>query len=131
MFREQKGWSPYITRHSSITKLARNLHIDDYLLRQHAGWSKRSNLVEVYTHELRGDSVEDLLLAYGINLKEKNKKQIELIRKEMIGPHCPFCKMISIPDSQFCTSCHKPPSSVSYNKMMEETELTKRENLLS
>jgi site-specific recombinase XerD len=125
---DKKKWSPYTMRHSSITKLARNPNINDYVLRQHAGWAKRSNMVEIYTHELSGDSFEDVMLAYGINLKDKkNKEQAELIQKELIGPHCPFCKMINVPDAQFCSSCNKPLSIISYDKIAKEAEQQKRE----
>jgi integrase len=56
MLKEQRKWNPYTMRHSSITKLARDPNINDYVLRQHCGWSKRSEMVEIYTHELKGDS---------------------------------------------------------------------------
>jgi integrase/recombinase XerD len=71
MLKEQKKWNPYTMRHSSLTKLARDPNINDYTLRQHAGWSKRSNMIEIYTHELKGDSLEHVMLAYGVNLKDK------------------------------------------------------------
>jgi hypothetical protein len=51
--RDQKRWNPYILRHSSISKLARNPNINDYVLRQHAGWTKHSDMVEIYTRSQR------------------------------------------------------------------------------
>ena len=88
-------------RHSSLTKLARDPHINDYVLRQHAGWVKSSNMIEVYTHDLKGGSLEPVMLALGVNLKDKNKSQKEKIQQEMIGPHCPFCKMVNVPILSF------------------------------
>jgi hypothetical protein len=125
--KEHKKWHPYTMRHSSLDKLSRNPNVNDYILRQHAGWSKRSNMVEVYTHELRGDSVEHVMMAYGINIKDKRDKSVQQLHKEMVGPHCPFCHTVNIPDTQLCSSCHKPLTSVSYNKIMEEAEQTKGE----
>jgi hypothetical protein len=127
MLKEQRKWNRYTMRHSSITKLARDPNINDYVLRQHCGWSKRSEMVEIYTHELKGDSLEHVMMAYGINLKDKNKKQNERMQQEMVGPHCPFCKMVNVPDTQFCSSCHKPLSLVSMNKIMEEPEAMKKQ----
>ena len=100
LLKEQKKWHPYMVRQSSIPKLARHPNINDFNLRQHAGWSKQSEMVEVYTHELKGDSVEHVMMAYGINIKNKNKKQNERLQRELVGPYCPFCKMVNIPDTQ-------------------------------
>lgn len=71
--------------------------------------------------------VEHVMMAYGINLKDKNKKQNERMQQEMVGPHCPFCKTVNVPDTQFCSSCHKPLSLVSMNKIMEELEAMKKQ----
>jgi len=48
-----------IRRHTALTEKAPLLK--DFNLRQHAGWVKSSNMVEIYTHELGGESSEDLL----------------------------------------------------------------------
>jgi hypothetical protein len=125
--KDTKKWYPYILRHSSLTKLKDDPNVNDYTLRQHAGWSKKSDMPEIYTHDLKGDSVEHVMLAYGIKLKNGKKKRNEHLQQEMVGPHCPFCKMVNIPNSQFCSSCHKPLSLISYNKVIEEAEQTKKE----
>jgi hypothetical protein len=124
--KETKKWFPYIVRHSSLSKLAPNL--SEYRrLREHAGWSKRSDMVEIYTHTLTGDSAEDILVLYGVNLKGGKKKRNEQLQQEMVGPHCPFCHMTNIPESQFCSSCHRPIALVSYDKIAKETEQVKQE----
>jgi hypothetical protein len=66
------------------------------------------------------------MMAYGINIKDKRDKSAQQLRKEMVGPHCPFCHTVNIPDSQLCSSCYKPPTSVSYNKIMQEAEESKK-----
>lgn len=89
-------------RHSTIDKLSKDPNVNEYTLRQHAGWSKRSEMVEIYAHELKGDAFEDAMLTYGINLKDKNRKQNEQqLQKEMIGPHCPLCKMVNMQTLSF------------------------------
>jgi integrase len=122
MLREQKKWNPYVMRHSSIDKLARDPNVNDYTLRQHCGWSKRSNMVEVYTHGLKGDSVEHVMMAYGVNIKAKRDKSAQELRKQMVGPSCPFCHKVNIPGTQLCSSCHRPVSVVSYDAVIRELE---------
>lgn len=123
--KETKKWFPYIVRHSSLSKLAPN--VSEYRLREQAGWSKRSDMVEVYTHTLVGDSAEDILMLYGVNLKDGKKKRNEKLQQEMVGPQCPFCHMTNIPNTQLCSSCHKPLTSISYNKIIQEAEERKKE----
>jgi integrase len=125
--KDNKKWHPYILRHSSLTKLAGAPNINDYKLRRHAGWSKRSNMTEIYTHDLKGDSVEDVLEFYGVNLRNGRKKRDEKLQQEMVGPHCPFCHTSNVPDTQFCVSCHKPLSMISYDAIMKKTENTVKE----
>jgi integrase len=125
MLKEQKRWNPYVMRHSSLDRLARNPNVNDYVLRRHAGWSKRSNMVEVYTHDLKGDSVEHVMMAYGINLKNKRDRTMQELREELVGPHCPFCKMVNVPGTQFCVSCNRPVSTISYDKVVRDTENTR------
>jgi uncharacterized Zn finger protein (UPF0148 family) len=107
-------------RHSSLSKLAHD--VKDYTLREHAGWSKNSDMVKTYTHTLTGDSAEHVLMCYGINLKNGKKKRHEQLQQEMMGPHCPFCKMVNIPNTQFCSSCHRPLSATSIDTITKKFE---------
>jgi hypothetical protein len=66
----QKPFNPYLRRHSSLSEKARL--VSEYTLRQHAGWTKNSDMIEIYTHELGGESSKDLLLAYGFDLRKSN-----------------------------------------------------------
>ena len=127
LLRDQKRWNPYNMRHSSITKLARHPSINDFNLRQHAGWSKTSNMVEVYTHELKGDSLEHVMMAYGVNIKQKRDKTAAQLRQEMVGPHCPFCHKVNIPGSLLCVSCQRPVSVISYDSMTKELDGVKKQ----
>jgi hypothetical protein len=113
-------------RHSSITQLARHPKINDYVLRQHCGWSKSSNMVEIYTHDLKGDSLEYVMEARGINIKNKRDKDAQQLRKELVGPHCVYCKMVNVPNAQLCSSCHRPISKVSYDTIIREAENNKK-----
>ena len=75
--KDTKKWNPYNMRHSSITKYARNPNINEYTLRQHCGWTKSSNMIEVYTHELNGESFEDVMLACGVDLRDRKERELQ------------------------------------------------------
>ena len=77
-------------------------------------------MIEVYTHTLTGDSAEDILMLYGVNLKNGKKKRNEQLKKELVGPTCPFCHTINIPESQFCISCRRPIAIVSYDTTVKK-----------
>jgi hypothetical protein len=103
-------------------------NVSEYRLREHAGWSKRSDMVEIYTHTLTGDSAEDILMLYGVNLKGGKKKRNERLQQEMVGPHCPFCHSVNVPGTtQLCTSCHRPISTVPYDTIIREAENLRKE----
>jgi hypothetical protein len=121
---EVRKWYPYIVRHSSLTKLANEPNVNEYALRKHAGWSKRSRMIEIYTHG--GDSVEPVMLAYGVKLKNSKKKLSEELKQKMVGPVCPFCATSNIPGTQLCFKCHKPIVSNAMDSVMKEAEDLKK-----
>jgi hypothetical protein len=123
--RDVKKWFPYIIRHSSIDKLANTPGVNEYQLRKHAGWSKRSDMIERYTHG--GSSVEPIMLALGVELKNSKKKLIEELKQEMVGPLCPFCLTSNIPGTQLCIKCGKPVARIAMDYIMKEAEETKKE----
>jgi hypothetical protein len=117
--KDTKRWHPYIMRHSSLDMFADDPNVNDHSLRRHAGWSKRSNMVEIYTSR-RGSGVENVMMALGVKVKSGKQKLSEELKQQMVGPVCPFCLTSNIPGTQLCISCHKPVSLVSINKLMEE-----------
>jgi integrase len=125
--RDTKKWHPYVLRHSSLTRLAPN--VSDYTLRQHAGWTKSSQMPEVYTHGNPKDSAEDVMLAYGFSLQGNKRQRNTKLQREMVGPACPFCHSPNVPESQFCQECSRPISIVSMNQLMEELNELKEERI--
>jgi hypothetical protein len=119
--KDTKRWHPYIMRHSSLDMFADDPNVNDHSLRRHAGWSKRSNMVEIYTSR-RDSSVDNVMMALGVKLKNSKQKLSEELKQKMVGPVCPFCLTSNIPGTQLCISCHKPVSVVSINKLMEEAK---------
>jgi hypothetical protein len=65
----KKPWNPYIRRHSALTEKSRILK--EHVLRQHAGWSGRSQMHLKYLHYFGNESSESLLEAYGILPKDQ------------------------------------------------------------
>lgn len=120
VLRDVREWYPYIVRHSSLTKLANDPNVNEYALRKHAGWSKTSRMIEIYTH--RRESVEPVMLALGAKLKNSSKKLSEEQRQQMNGPLCPFCVTSNIPDAQLCIKCGKPIASNAMDSMMKESQ---------
>jgi integrase/recombinase XerD len=107
-----KPWNPYVRRHSSLTEIWKLLK-SEQALRMHAGWSKTSNMVEIYTHEFGNESSQVLLQARGIiptNAQEDN------ILKPL---QCPNCNEPNKPDNRFCTKCGMVLTYNAYNETLE------------
>jgi hypothetical protein len=82
-------------------------------------------MIEVYTHELKGESFEDVMMAYGIELKDK--KETQQLQEELAGRICPYCKMQNLPDAQFCSQCEYTSDPEAFLKVKEEAEKNKKE----
>lgn len=72
----KKPWNPYIRRHSALTEKSKILK--ENTLRQHAGWSGRSQMHLKYIHYFGNESSEGILEAYGII--PKNKQQSDALK---------------------------------------------------
>lgn len=94
----QKPWNLYIRRHSSLTQKSKFLK--ENILRQHAGWSARSNMHLKYVHYFGNESSESILQEYGI-LPKDNDKEAGVLRPKQ----CPNCNEPNRPDQKFCSKC--------------------------
>ena len=50
----RKPWNPYIRRHSALTE--KSVFLKEHVLRQHAGWSPRSQMHLKYLHYFGNES---------------------------------------------------------------------------
>jgi len=107
----KKPWNPYILRHSSLTEKSKILR--EHILRQHAGWSGRSQMHLKYLHYFGNESNESLLEAYGIITK--NQKLSEVLKPKQ----CPNCSEPNKPDSKFCAKCRMVLTYDAYNETLE------------
>ena len=82
-----KPWNPYIIRHSALTK--RSKILKEHVLRQHAGWSPRSQIHLRYIHCFGNESCESILEAYGIVTKDQ--KLSDVLRPKQ----CPNCNIMA------------------------------------
>jgi integrase/recombinase XerD len=110
----KKPWNPYIFRHSALTQKSTMLR--DHTLRQHAGWSIRSQMPQKYLHYYGNESSESLLEAYGIVSSNKRQQQIDSLKPKQ----CPNCSESNIPDSKFCAKCRMVLTYNAYEETLEE-----------
>lgn len=116
MIREllKKPWNPYIRRHSALTEKSKVLK--EHVLRQHAGWSGKSQMHLKYLHYYGNESSESLLEAYGL---ETNAHQF----KDLLKPkQCPNCSEPNKPDSKFCAKCRMVLTYDAYTETVEDNQ---------
>ena len=117
----KKPWNPYIRRHSALTE--KSTILKEHVLRQHAGWSGRSQMHLKYLHYFGNESSESLLEAYGIVEKSQHT--------DILKPkQCPNCNEPNKPDSKFCAKCKMVLTYDAYNETLEN-EKDKEERLIA
>ena len=111
----EKPWNPYIKRHSALTEKSKVLK--EHTLRQHAGWSPRSQTHMKYLHYYGNESSESLLEAYGI--VTKNQQLSDTLRSKI----CPNCnESANKPDAKFCTKCRMVLTYDAYTETLEKQQ---------
>ena len=107
----KKPWNPYIRRHSALTE--KSMILKEHVLRQHAGWSGRSQMHLKYLHYFGNESNESLLEAYGIIPKDQKIDQLK-------PKQCPNCMEPNKPESRFCGKCRMVLTYDAYSETVEE-----------
>jgi integrase len=105
----KKPWNPCIRRHSALTE--KSTILKEHVLRQHAGWSRSSQMHLKYLHYFGNESSESLLEAYGL---VDHGIQIDQLRPKQ----CPNCAEPSKPDSKFCAKCRMVLTYDAYNETL-------------
>lgn len=108
----RKPWNPYIRRHSALTEKSKFLK--ESTLRQHAGWSSRSQMQLKYVHYFGNESNNSILQEYGI--LPKNSQEADVLRPK----HCPNCNEPNRPDQKFCVKCKLVLSIEAFQDTLEE-----------
>ena len=107
----RKPWNPYIRRHSALTD--KSLFLKEHILRQHAGWSPRSQMHLKYLHYFGNESSDSILESYGIITKDQ-KGSTALRSKQ-----CPNCNEPNKPDAKFCAKCRMVLTYDAYDETLE------------
>ena len=109
----KKPWNPYIRRHSALTE--KSTILKEHTLRQHAGWSGRSQMHLKYLHYFGNESSESILQAYGIMPKDQQIHQLK-------PKQCPNCMEPNKPESKFCAKCRMVLTYDAYSETIEEKQ---------
>jgi integrase/recombinase XerD len=111
----KKPWNPYIRRHSALTEKSKILK--EHTLRQHAGWSPKSQMHLKYLHYFGNESCESLLEAFGI--VTKNQQLSDVLKPKQ----CPNCNEPNKPEtSKFCIKCRMVLTYDAYNETLEKQQ---------
>jgi integrase len=108
----KKPWNPYVRRHSALTE--KSAFLKEHILRQHAGWSPRSQMHLKYLHYFGNESSDSILEAYGIITKDKAHSD------SLRSKQCPNCNEPNKPDSKFCAKCRMVLTYDAYSETAEE-----------
>ena len=109
-----KPWNPYIRRHSALTD--KSAILKEHILRQHAGWTGRSQMHLKYLHYFGNESSESLLEAYGVVTKDR--KPTNALKPKQ----CPNCSEPNKPDNRFCAKCKIVLTYDAYAETIEEKQ---------
>jgi integrase len=109
----KKPWNPYILRHSALTE--KSTMLKEHVLRQHAGWSGRSQMHLKYLHYFGNESSENILEAYGIMPKGHTRGYLK-------PKECPNCSEPNKLDSRFCAKCRMVLTYDAYNETLENQQ---------
>ena len=112
----KKPWNPYIYRHSALT--VKSTFLKEHTLRQHAGWTAKSNMHQKYLHYFGNESNESLLAEYGIITPESRSNQ--LLPDSLKPRICSNCSESNIHDSKFCSKCRMILTYDAYEETLEE-----------
>jgi integrase len=110
----RKPWNPYIRRHSALTD--KSLFLKEHILRQHAGWSPRSQMHLKYLHYFGNESSDSILEAYGIITKDKTHSD------SLRSKQRPNCNEPNKPDSKFCVKCRMVLTYDAYSETLEKQD---------
>jgi hypothetical protein len=114
-----KPWNPYIRRHSALTQ--KSAILKEHTLRQHAGWSARSQMHLKYLHYYGNESSNSLLQEYGI--LPKDNEETDVLRPKQ----CPNCNEPNRPDQKFCVKCRLALTYEAWNEKQDEITLLRKQ----
>ncbi|MFZ3167034.1 MAG: tyrosine-type recombinase/integrase [Candidatus Methanoperedens sp.] len=110
-------WGFHLFRHTQLTNMAQQGY-NESLIRDKAGWTKNSRMVEIYVHPTKNDLVNAMLAKRGIQ-SIPQPLGIQLMKE------CPQCHNQVPVDAQFCENCSKHLDlSPIVRRLLEENQQT-------
>lgn len=94
----QKPWNPYVRRHSALTEKSK--YLKEHVLRQHSGWSARSQMHLKYLPYFGDESNSSILEEYGLIDKGE---YMDILKPKQ----CTNCQEGNKPDARFCVKLFK------------------------
>lgn len=94
---------PHIFRHSKLTHLAQQ-GFNEMDLRVFAGWSRKSNMPEVYIHTSQDDVDRKIRNKNGMVSKEEEEK-LKNLHRELKPRVCFTCDTLNDVNNKFCSKC--------------------------
>jgi len=107
----KKRINPHSFRHARATHLANVL--TESQMREHFGWTKNSNMTEVYVHLSGRDLDHAILKAHG--LVANGEQTPKLVTKV-----CEKCKTVNDPVAMFCKKCRYPIDATEKRRVIDE-----------
>jgi len=116
----KKRIHPHLFRHSRLTELTKKGYPESFL-RHFAGWSRGSNMPDIYVH-LSAKNIDEMMLTKE-GLKDKGK---EIVDDIMLRPiECVKCGETNTATNRFCGKCATPLSKDAQQEIMN-TNLIKK-----
>ncbi|HEU4447817.1 MAG TPA: zinc ribbon domain-containing protein [Nitrososphaeraceae archaeon] len=109
----QKPWNPYVRRHSALTEKSK--YLKEHVLRQHSGWSARSQMHLKYLPYFGDESNSSILEEYGLIDKGE---YMDILKPKQ----CTNCQEGNKPDARFCVKCLMVLTYNAYEETLKEQE---------
>lgn len=115
----RKHVHPHLLRHTRATHLASVL--TEAQMREFFGWTKSSDMPEVYVHISGRDIDGTLLKHYGVEVEESERAE------DVLKPWpCPRCKHQNPASAKFCMACSLPAGIPQAMEIQERRERAER-----
>ena len=89
---------PHLFRHTRVTHLLANRHINEAQAKVYFGWTPDSKMLSEYSHLISGDVNKAILEMHGIKTGEEKESRLK-------PKQCPRCETINSKDALFCHKC--------------------------
>ncbi len=112
-------FSAYVLRHATLTRMGKNPHVSEAVLKKFAGHTQSSTIIGEYQH-YGADDVKEMQLGYAGKTDVNEDKSYELKKTPII---CLHCKNSNPYDTEICGFCN---FALSQKRLVDIEDLQKR-----